>query len=62
MNPVAPSTSGENSLIMTEYMGWCEDSGTIYNDWIEVFNSESAVEICRAGELIRQLTDTMQRT
>ena len=42
MNPVWPQYSGENSLVMTEYMGWCEDSGTIYNDWIEVFNSGNA--------------------
>ena len=24
---------------MTEYVGWCDESGSNYDDWIEIYNN-----------------------
>ena len=39
VNPVWPSYSDSNELIMTEYVGWCDESGSNYDDWIEIYNN-----------------------
>ena len=39
VNPVWPAYSDSNELIMTEYVGWCDQSGNNYDDWIEIYNN-----------------------
>ena len=48
VNPEWTSYIGSNNVIATEYMGFCDDSGTVYNDWIELYNNgTSAVDLLR---------------
>ena len=39
VNPVWPAYTGSNELIMTEYSGWCDESGNNHDDWIEIYNN-----------------------
>ena len=41
INPEWPLYIGSNDVIVTEYMGWCDDTSGTLNDWIEVFNNGS---------------------
>ena len=42
VNPVWPTYTDSNELIMTEYVGWCDESGNNYDDWIEIYNAGTA--------------------
>ena len=48
INPVWPAYIDSNDLILTEYVGWCDESGNNYNDWVEVFNNgTSPIDLLR---------------
>ena len=48
INPEWPQYIGSNDVIVTEYMGWCDDTSGTLNDWIEVFNNgSSAIDLLR---------------
>ena len=48
INPVWPTYTDSNDLILTEYVGWCDESGNNYNDWVEVFNNgTSPIDLLR---------------
>ncbi|MED6338304.1 MAG: hypothetical protein VYC12_04680, partial [Candidatus Thermoplasmatota archaeon] len=48
INPVWPAYTDSNDLILTEYVGWCDESGNNYNDWVEVFNNgTSPIDLLR---------------
>ena len=39
LNPQWPAYTASNSIILTEYVGWCDMNSNNYDDWIEVFNN-----------------------
>ena len=42
INPVWPAYIESNSLLITEYVGWCDNSGMNYHDWVEFYNNGSS--------------------
>ena len=48
INPEWPQYIGSNDILVTEYMGWCEDMDSTVNDWIEIYNNgTSAIDLLR---------------
>ena len=39
LNPTWPAYTDSNDLIITEYMGWCDEGGNNYHDWVEIMNN-----------------------
>lgn len=53
INPVWPEYTGSDDVIVTEYVGWCDNDDTNYNDWIELYNNGTT-----PVDLVRWRVDT----